>query len=196
MLISQPMTTLTIRPATLDDAPGIYAIYEHQVHHGTATWEWVAPGLDAWRERMTAVLSGGFPYLVAVENETIAGYSYASSYRTRAGYTWTAENSIYVHRDFHRRGIASALMIELLARLEAGGWRQVIAVIGDAENTASIRLHESLGFSHIAHFPAIGYKFGRWLDSIQMQRALSPGSSSPPLPHLDIDPKDSPSVGN
>ncbi len=188
VLDSLPMSTVTIRPATLDDAPGVYAIYAHELLTGTATWEWELPGLDTWRERMRAVMSLGFPYLVADADEAIAGYTYASSYRPRKGYTWTAENSIYVHREHHRKGIARMLMLELLARLEAGGWRQCIAVIGDSENHASIGLHASLGFERSGFFPAMGYKFGRWLDSVQMYRTLGPGASTPPATHLTVDP--------
>ncbi len=164
--------TLSLRPATLNDIAAITAIYGYQVKNGTASWELTPPNRDEMRKRMSAILDAGYPYLVSEVNGVVLGYSYASSYRPRPGYRFTCENSVYVDPSQQRKGIAKLLLTELIARCAAQGLRQMIAVIGDSENAASIRLHESVGFVRVGLLPNIGYKFDRWLDSVIMQRAL------------------------
>jgi L-amino acid N-acyltransferase YncA len=169
-----------LRPATPADVPAILAIYAEQVRHGTASWELDPPDEAEMRRRMDAILSAGYPYLVAELDRVLAGYSYAGPYRPRAGYRFVVENSVYVAPQFQRRGIARLLLAAVIAECERRGFRQMVAVIGDSTNQASIALHRSLGFSHIGTLPAIGFKHGRWLDSVLMQRALGPGADTPP----------------
>lgn len=164
---------LKIRAAAPDDIPAITAIYADNVRHGTASWEYEAPGENEMRARMNALLEKGYPYLVAELVDEIAGYTYASAYRPRPGYRFTVENSVYVAPATQRRGVARRLMTELIAQCEQRGFRQMIAVIGDSGNVASIALHQSLGFTHVATLSQIGFKFDRWLDSVLMQRELN-----------------------
>jgi len=173
--------SIEIREATLDDAPAIHAIYCESVLHGTASWELTPPELHEIRRRVEAILEKGFPYFVATVDGQVVGYSYGSSYRTRPGYRFTVENSIYVNPQYQRRGIARQLMNVLIDACTAEGFRQMIAVIGNSDNTPSIELHRSLGFAHVALLPAIGFKFGRWLDSVQMQLALGEGCDTLPI---------------
>lgn len=173
--------SIEIRDATLDDASDIHVIYGESVIHGTASWELTPPTLDEIRRRMSTILEKGFPYLVATINGHVVGYAYGSSYRTRPGYRFTVENSIYVMPPFQRRGIARQLMNALIEACTAQGFRQMIAVIGDSNNTPSIEFHRSLGFTHAALLKNIGFKFGRWLDSVQMQLALGEGGDTLPI---------------
>lgn len=175
----------SIRDASPADAADVRAIYAHSVETACASYETVAPDVEEMRRRMTALMDAGYPYLVAEIDGTFAGYAYASGYRPRAGYRWTVEDSVYVAPGFAGRGIGKRLLAALIARCEALGFRQMIAVIGDAENRASIQLHASLGFVHVGTFRAIGWKAvgdgpGRWLDSVQMQRRLGDGDLRPP----------------
>lgn len=172
--------TIALRPVARADIPLILAIYAHEVRHGTASWELEPPDEPEMARRMAAVLDGGYPYLVAEEGGELAGYSYASSYRPRAGYRFVAEDSIYVAQAFRGRGVARALLAALIEACEQRGLRQMVAVIGDSQNHASIRLHSSLGFAHVGLLPAIGYKHGRWLDSVLMQRPLGRGDATHP----------------
>jgi L-amino acid N-acyltransferase YncA len=176
---------VSIRDATPSDAAHVQAIYARSVETACASYETVAPDVDEMRRRMTALIEAGYPYLVAEVDGAFAGYAYASGYRPRAGYRWTVEDSVYVAPGFAGRGLGKRLLATLIARCEALGFRQMIAVIGDAENLASIRLHATLGFTHVATFRAIGWKAigsipGRWLDSVQMQRPLGDGDGRPP----------------
>jgi len=176
---------LSIRDATPADAADVQAVYARSVETACASYETVAPDVDEMRRRMTTLIEAGYPYLIADIGGVFAGYACASGYRPRAGYRWTVEDSVYVVPGFGDRGIGKRLLAALIARCEALGHRQMIAVIGDAENLASIRLHASLGFAHVATFRAIGWKAvggvpGRWLDSVQMQRPLGDGDSRPP----------------
>ena len=169
-----------IRAATDADLEAIRAIYAHEVEHGTATYEVVAPDAGEMARRRRALVDAGYPFLVASADGRVAGYAYGSAYRTREGYRWTVEDSIYVDAAYRGRGIGASLLRELIARCEAGGWRQMVAVIGDGSNLASIRLHEAQGFRIAARFPGLGRKFGRWLENVQMQRALGEGDRSDP----------------
>jgi L-amino acid N-acyltransferase YncA len=166
---------MLIRPATLADVPQITAIYREQVQHGTASWEYDPPDEAEMANRMRGLLDKGFPYLVAVDDTGVTGYSYASSYRPRIGYRFVVEDSIYVRADQRGKGIGKQLLPTLIDACTARGYRQMLAIIGDSENIGSIRLHEACGFQHAGRFNAIGYKFDRWLDSVQMQRGLGQG---------------------
>ena len=176
---------IAIRDASRDDALAVHALYAHNVETGFASYEYAAPNLDEMIRRIETLLQAGYPYLIAEIDGAFAGYAYASSYRSRAGYRWTVENSVYVASHCGGRGVGRRLMHALIARCEALGYRQMIAVIGDGENAASIALHRALGFEHVGTFRGIGYKTigdapGRWLDSVQMQRCLGEGSQTQP----------------
>jgi phosphinothricin acetyltransferase len=175
------MPPVEIRDAALSDVPPITAIYRHAVLHGTASFELDPPDEAEMRNRFEAVRGPGFPYIVAeTDGGRIAGYAYANAFRARPAYRWSIENSVYIDSEMQGRGIGRALMVELLARAEALGFRQMIAVIGGSSHKASIRLHESLGFEMIGTFKGSGFKFGRWLDTVLMQRALGDGEDTLP----------------
>lgn len=171
----------SIRPATLADVPTITRIYAHAVLHGTASFELEPPTQAEMEKRMRALLDGGFPYFVAEIDGKVAGYAYASLYRTRPAYRFTVEDSIYVGAEVTGRGIGRALLASLIERCAAAGLRQMVAVIGDSANAASIGLHAKLGFARVGLLPAVGFKLGRWVDSVIMQRPLGDGATSPPL---------------
>jgi L-amino acid N-acyltransferase YncA len=133
------------------------------------------------RRRYEDVSSQGLPYLAAEIGGRLAGYGYCTLYRTRSAYRYSLEDSIYVDKDFHGRGVGRAVLAELIARCEALGYRQIIAVIGDSGNAASIGLHASLGFLRVGTLRSSGFKFGRWVDSVLMQRPLGPGDGAPPI---------------
>ena len=168
---------MLLRDARDDDMSAIQAIYAHHVLHGTASFEEEPPPLAEMQRRRADVSARGLPYLVAEIDGQVAGYSYATPYRARSAYRFSIENSVYVDHARHRRGIGRALLGELIARCERGEWRQMIAVIGDSAQGASIGLHESAGFRHIGTLQAVGLKFGRWLDTVLMQRALGEGAA-------------------
>lgn len=170
-----------IRDAVAGDASAIAAIYSHEVLHGTATYEVEPPCAEAMARRMAEGLAAGYPWRVALVGGDVAGYACASPYRTRPGYRWTVEDSIYVSPRFHRRGIGAALLADLIERCERLDLRQMVAVIGDDSNLASIALHERAGFRLAGRFPGIGRKHGRWLTGVQMLRALGDGDSTPPF---------------
>lgn len=161
-----------IRDSREDDVVKVHAIYSHHVLHGTASFEEEPPSVDELMRRRANVLARGLPYLVAEIDGQVVGYSYAAPYRSRSAYRFTIENSVYVDHRLTRRGVGRALLSALITRCEAGEWRQIIAVIGDSGNTASIALHERLGFRPVGTLRAVGFKFGRWVDSVLMQRAL------------------------
>jgi phosphinothricin acetyltransferase len=172
--------TFTIRPATFADIPAITRIYAHAVTHGTASFELEPPDEAEMTRRMQAVLDGKFPYLVAEVDGAFAGYAYASLYRTRPAYRFTVEDSVYVEPRIHRRGIGKALLIKLIDACTALGYRQMVAVIGDSNQAASIGVHRACGFEDAGNLRSIGWKFGRWLDTPMMQLALGPGATTPP----------------
>jgi L-amino acid N-acyltransferase YncA len=173
-------TTPSIRPAQLRDVPAITDIYSTAVRHGTASFELDPPNESEMRMRYEALQSGGYPYLVAEISGVIAGYAYAAPYRSRPAYNWTVEDSIYVTPRSHRQGVGRALLSALIECSEASGYRQMIAIIGDSANAGSIELHRAAGFRMVGTFDHVGFKFGRWLDSVLMQRALGIGASIPP----------------
>jgi L-amino acid N-acyltransferase YncA len=174
------MTAFVIRPSSPADAAAIARIYAHAVRFGTATFELDPPEEAEMAARERAIVEGGYPFFVAEAGGEIAGYAYAAAYRTRPAYRWSVENSVYVAPEMQRRGIGRKLMDALIAESEARGFRQMIAVIGDSAQVASIELHRALGFRLIGTFEAVGFKHGRWLDTVLMQRALGPGASTSP----------------
>lgn len=175
-----------IRPAAPSDVAAIHRIYAHEVAHGTATYDYAAPDRAEMERRIAALLDGGYPVLVASDGSHVAGYAYASAYRARDGYRWTVEDSVYIDAHHHGRGLGRALLARLVDDCTALGYRQMIAVIGDASNVASIRLHERLGFHIAGRFPGLGRKHGRWLESVQMLRALGDGDRGDPAPPLPV----------
>jgi len=171
---------LTIRPSRDADMPAIAEIYMHHVLHGTASFETEPPGLQEMQRRRADVLGKGLPYLVAERDDAVLGYAYAGTYRPRAAYRDTVENSIYLHPGMTGRGIGRPLLLALIQGCEARDLRQMIAVIGDSTHAASIRLHERCGFQLVGILRDVGYKHGRWLDSVLLQRALGRGNTAPP----------------
>jgi L-amino acid N-acyltransferase YncA len=171
--------TVSIRPVMPEDATAIADIYAHHVLHGTATYETVPPSAAATREKIEHIRSRGWPFLVACEDEVVLGYCYATQFRDRPAYAFSCEDSIYVSVDHTRRGIGRTLLAALLKAATEQGFRQMVAVIGGAE-PGSIALHSALGFAHAGRLPAMGWKAGRWLDSVYMQIALGDGSSTSP----------------
>ncbi|KAA5608097.1 GNAT family N-acetyltransferase [Rhodovastum atsumiense] len=171
---------LLIRDCRADDIPAIAAIYGHAVIHGCASFELEPPGEAEMTRRRAAILAGGFPYLVAEQDGIVVGYSYAASYRPRPAYRFSVEDSIYVAPDRQRQGIAQALLQALIGRCEQAGFRLMVAVIGDSANHPSIRLHEANGFTRAGLLPAVGWKHGRWVDSVLMTRPLGAGADTPP----------------
>jgi phosphinothricin acetyltransferase len=174
------MHTLDIRPAAAADLPAITAIYEHAVRYGTATFELIPPDLTEMTRRFDALMEGGFPYFVAVLEGSVIGYAYAGAYRPRPAYRFTVENSVYLQPAIHRRGVGLKLLQRLIAECEARGYRQMIAVIGDSANAGSVGVHGKCGFQMIGTHPDVGFKFGRWLDTVMMQRALGGGGKTLP----------------
>ncbi len=171
---------MQLRPATLDDLPQITAIYAHHVLHGLASFELEPPSLAEMQARHEKIVAGGYPYLVAVDGNTLLGYAYASQYRPRPAYRFTVEDSIYVAPGQAGRGVGKALLTQVIAECEARGFRQMLAVIGDSANAASIGVHRACGFELKCTLDAFGFKFGRWVDSVLMQRALGEGQTSLP----------------
>jgi L-amino acid N-acyltransferase YncA len=174
------MPAPSIRPATPADIPSITRIYDQAVREGTASFEIAPPDEPEMRRRFESLRAGGYPYLVAEVAGAVAGYAYAGPYRARPAYRWTVENSVYVDVAAHRRGIGRALLARLITESAARGFRQMIAVIGDSANASSIELHRAAGFRMVGTFDNVGFKFGRWLDSVLMQRALGDGAKTAP----------------
>ncbi len=174
------MPAAVIRTATPADIPAITRIYAHAVAHGTASFEIVSPDEAEMAHRQRTLLDGGYPYIAATSDGTLLGYAYAGPYRPRVAYRFSVEDSIYIDPQAQRRGIGRLLLDRLIAESEQRGFRQMIAVIGDSAQTASIELHRAAGFRLIGNIENVGYKFDRWLDSVLMQRALGPGATTAP----------------
>jgi len=172
--------TLSIRPSEAADLPALTRIYAHAVTHGTASFELTPPDEAEMARRRDAILAGGYPHIVAVQDDEIAGYAYASAFRPRPAYRFTVEDSVYVAPEHQGNGIGSALLRALVAACEERGFRQMIAVIGDSASLGSIRLHEQSGFAHAGRLPSVGFKHEAWRDIILMQRALGEGDATPP----------------
>lgn len=175
-----PRPAPAIRPAGIDDLAAITAIYAHHVQRGVASFEEIPPDAAELRRRMEAVQARGLPYLVAELDGGIRGYAYAAPYRDRSAYRYAVEDSIYVAQDWARRGLGAALLDALIVKCTELGRRQMIAVIGDSANTPSVALHSRLGFHMVGTLPSVGYKHGRWVDSVIMARALGDGDRTPP----------------
>jgi L-amino acid N-acyltransferase YncA len=178
------MPALDIRPTIEADLPAITAIYEHAVRYGTATFELIPPDLAEMTRRYCALVEGGYPYFVGVIGGEVVGYAYAGAHRPRPAYRFTVENSIYLKPAIHRQGIGLQLLLRLIEECETRGYRQMVAVIGDSANAGSIGVHSRTGFEMIGTHPNVGLKFGRWLDTVMMQRALGAGAATVPADNV------------
>jgi phosphinothricin acetyltransferase len=173
--------SFVLRDAAPADAEAIAKIYGYWVLSGTGTFEETCPSSEDMAMRMAAIAKSGMPWLVACDaSGGIKGYAYASPFRPRTGYRWAVEDSVYVEPNLHGRGLGRQMLHALIARIEAAGIRQVVAVIGDSNNHGSIALHRACGFHDAGVFRDVGYKFGRWLDIVLMQLTLNGGASTPP----------------
>jgi L-amino acid N-acyltransferase YncA len=170
-----------VRIATSDDIAAITAIYRPAVLSGTATFEVDPPDEAEMLRRFEAITGAGYPYFVAESGGRVQGYAYASAYRTRPGYRFTVEDSIYIAPDAQGKGLGRILLKELIETSTAKGYRLMIAVIGDSRNYGSIALHRSAGFTFAGTIHSVGYKFGRWLDSVYMERPLGEGDKTAPI---------------
>lgn len=171
---------IVIRQCEEADLARVTEIYARSVREETASFELIPPDLAEMTRRRAALLHEGYPYLVAEVDGAVRGYAHAGPYRPRPAYRNTVENTVYVDPAAQRGGIGRALMVRLIEEAEAHGFRQMIAVIGDSSHVASIRFHEDLGFSYAGNAVSVGYKHGKWLDSLLMQRPLGPGDTTPP----------------
>ena len=169
-----------VRDATEDDLPAIREIYAHHVLRGQATFEEEPPDLEEIRRRFRAVKEKGLPWLAAEVEGAVCGYAYAAPYHHRPAYRFAVENSVYVDHRVKRQGLGAALLDQLIDSCARKGLRRMVAVIGDSANAASIKLHERAGFRLVGVLPSVGFKHGRWLDCVIMQRALGQGDESPP----------------
>ena len=175
-----PAPALLIRPSNTADLPAITAIHGWNVLNGTGTFELDAPLESEMTRRRADVLANGLPWLVAQHNGVVVGFAYANPFRPRRAFRFCLEDSVYLTADAQGQGVGKLLLVELMARCEAAGARQMMAVIGDSQNLGSIRLHHSAGFEQVGVMKASGWKFGRWLDVVIMQKALGAGASTDP----------------
>lgn len=174
------MKSPLIRPSRDDDLPAIAQLYGHHVLHGTGTFETTPPTVDEMASRRADVLAKGLPWLVAEVDGRVVGFAYGNWFKPRPAYRYSVEDSIYVAPDAAGRGLGRALLAELLLQLEVRGIRKVMAVIGDSANAGSIGLHTALGFERVGVVRSCGWKFGRWLDIVLMEKSLGPGDTTPP----------------
>ncbi|WP_341958306.1 N-acetyltransferase family protein [Pseudomonas sp. RC10] len=172
--------SLILRDARDDDMPAVQAIYAHHVLHGTASFELEPPTLEQMLQRRADIRANDLPYRVAEHEGEIVGYAYATLYRPRPAYRFTVEDSVYVREGMAGLGIGQQLLETVIQQCTDDGRRQMVAIIGNSENVASIRLHERLGFRKVGVFESVGFKHGRWLDTVIMQRELGEGASSTP----------------
>jgi len=171
---------MQIRPVRPADLPEIQGIYAHHVLHGTGTFEEVPPSVEEIAARMEHITDQGWPWLVAEDATGLLGYCYLTRFRPRAAYRFCAENAVYVRQDVRGQGVGKALVAALIEAATAAGFRQMIAVIGDSENVGSVGVHASLGFQRAGTLRGVGWKFGRWLDTVYMERALGEGDETDP----------------
>lgn len=176
------MDPMDIRPATSADVPDIQSIYAHHVLNGAGTFEEVPPSVEEVHRRFDAIVKHGWSYLVASDETGVLGYAYFAQLRERSAYRYTAEDSIYIRDDVRGQGVGKLLVAQLLEEATEQGFRQMIAVIGDSDNVGSIGMHASLGFQRTGLLRATGLKFGRWVDTVYMQRALGRGDHDIPSP--------------
>ena len=169
-----------LRAARPEDVPAIHSIYTHHVLHGLASFEEEPPSVEDLGRRFRDLTQRGLPYLVAEYGLELAGYGYCGPYRARSAYRYALEDSVYVRHDMTGRGVGKKLLDELIRRCEGLGYRQIIAVIGDSANAASIGVHAACGFLRVGTLRSVGFKFGRWVDSVYMQRPLGPGDATRP----------------
>src|SRR5687768_2320942 len=179
---SCPAPMPLIRPATADDLPAITAIYGHHVLNGTGTFETTAPSRHEMRSRHADVLAKGLPWLVAEQDRRVLGYAYCQWFKPRPAYRFSAEDSIYLHPDAAGKGLGKLLLTELAREAQAVGIRKLIAVIGDSANAGSVGVHRALGFTPVGTFKSCGWKFGKWLDIVLMEKTLGEGDTTPPEP--------------
>jgi L-amino acid N-acyltransferase YncA len=172
--------TLEIAEADLSHVPALQAIYAHWVTTGLASFEEIPPDIAEMDRRRCEVQARGLPYLAAVDGRAVLGFAYLGPYRTRPAYRFTVEDSVYVAREAHGKGVGRALLGRLIAQAQARNLRQMVAIIGDSANRASIGLHEALGFERTGVLRSVGFKHGRWVDSVVMQRALGAGDAALP----------------
>ncbi|MBW4090028.1 MAG: N-acetyltransferase [Proteobacteria bacterium] len=172
----------TIRPIAADELAAVAAIYAHHVRYGTASFELEPPSEADMRRRHADLAGHGTPFLVATAGADVLGYAYAGPYRPRPAYRNTVENSIYLRPDAIGQGLGTRLLEALIDACAARGFRQMVAVVGDSANAASVRLHERLGFRPVGVLRSVGYKHGRWLDTVLLQRVLGAGDAAPPQP--------------
>jgi L-amino acid N-acyltransferase YncA len=171
---------IAIRSASSTDLASIQDIYAHHVTHGSASFELTPPSLAEMQARFEAITGAGFPYLVAELEGAVVGYAYANAYRARPAYRFSVEDSIYVRTGIVGKGIGKALLSALIDQCTKKGFRLMVAVIGDSQNAASISLHARSGFRLAGVLPAVGFKHGRWVDSVMMTRPLGEGDRTPP----------------
>jgi len=173
-----PASPHLIRPSTADDVPAMAAIYGWHVLNGTGTFELEAPDTPEMARRRADVIDKGLPWLVAERDGEVLGYAYANHFRPRRAYRFCLEDSIYLAPAAQGQGVGRLLLAELISQCEARGARQMLAVIGDSANAGSIGVHRTLGFAQTGVIQSAGWKFGRWLDVVMMQRALGLGDSA------------------
>lgn len=172
---------MIIRDCLPEDMPQVHAIYDHAVTHFAATYELETPSLEEMTKRRATILRRGFPYLVAEEAGKILGFAYGNMFRERMAYRFMVEDSIYLDPEAQRKGVGSALLAELIAQCTKRGFRQMVAIIGDSENSfGSIGVHRRAGFQETGRMVGSGFKFGRWLDTMVMQIALNEGRETLP----------------
>ena len=179
-MVGAQMDNIRIRGVVPGDIAAITRIYADAVANGTASFELEPPDEAEMARRQNRLLADGYPYLTAELGGAVAGYAYAAPYRARPAYKWCVENSVYVAREQHRRGIGKLLLLALIEDCERRGFRQMIAVIGDSTQIASISLHAAAGFEMVGTLRSVGFKHGKWLDTPLMQRALGTGDTAPP----------------
>jgi L-amino acid N-acyltransferase YncA len=170
----------TIRPSREQDLPAITAIYAHHVLHGTGTFETEPPSEADMTARRADVLAKGLPYLVAEDGGRVLGYAYCQWFKPRPAYRFSAEDSIYLHPDAQGKGLGKSLLAELERQAQAAGIRKLIAVIGDSANQGSVGVHRTLGFKPVGVIQSCGWKFGKWLDIVLMEKQIGAGDSTPP----------------
>ena len=177
-MIASPATM--IRDCAAADMGPVQRIYAHHVEHGLGSFEEIPPDLSEMARRREGIVAAGYPYVVAEAAGQIVGFAYAGPYRTRSAYRFAAEDTVYVAPDAHRRGVGTMLLATVIERCAASGLRQLLAVIGDSGNAGSIGLHARMGFAQAGLLRSVGFKHGRWVDVVLMQRTLGPGDTRPP----------------